>query len=122
MAKTTPAVKAFISAYDSKPFAYQNLDDAIEAICCGTSFRSLILALVNSPAFSEELSKEFAEADAIAGLSACRNLRSCLNFSISRFFGLLAEVITAFDPSAGAEWKTFSNRVNQSNLDRKSVV
>ena len=122
MAKTTPAVKAFISAYDSEPFAYQNLDDAIEAICCGTSFRSLILALVNSPAFSDELGKEFAEADAIAGLSACRSLRSCLNFSISRFFGLLAEVITAFDPDSGTEWTTFANRVHQSNLGASKLL
>ncbi|MEL7508314.1 MAG: sedoheptulose 7-phosphate cyclase [Cyanobacteria bacterium J06554_1] len=122
MAKTTPAIKAFISAYDSKPFAYQNLDDAIEAVCCGTSFRNLILALVNSPAFSKELGKEFAEADAIAGLSACRSLRSCLNFSISRFFGLLAEVITAFDPASGAEWTTFANRVNQSNLGASKLL
>ncbi|MEO0395147.1 MAG: sedoheptulose 7-phosphate cyclase [Cyanobacteria bacterium P01_A01_bin.137] len=122
MAKTTPAVKAFISTYDSEPFAYQNLDDAVEAVCCGTSFRSLILALVNSPAFSEELGKEFAEADAIAGLSACRSLRSCLNFSISRFFGLLAEVITAFDPSAGAEWMTFASRVHQSNLGASKLL
>ena len=99
MANTTPAVKAFISAYDSAPLAYQNLDDAIEAICCGESFRSLILALVNSPAFSEELGKEFEAADAIAGLSACRNLRSCLNLSLGRFFGLLAEVIAAFPNS-----------------------
>ncbi|MEM9482264.1 MAG: sedoheptulose 7-phosphate cyclase [Cyanobacteria bacterium P01_F01_bin.116] len=122
MANTTLAFKAFISAYDNAPMALQNLDDAIEAICCGESFRNLILSLVNSPAFSDELGQEFATADAIAGLSACRSLRSCLNFSISRFFGLLAEVITAFDPSAGAEWSTFANRVHQSNLGGNKLL
>ena len=116
MADTTLAFKAFISAYDSNAMAHQNLDDAIEAVCCSESFRSLILALVNSPAFSEELGKDFAAADAIAGLSACRSLRSCLNFSISRFFGLLTEVITAFDEPIGAEWSTFADRVHQSNI------
>lgn len=122
MSKTTPAVQAFISAYDSKPLAYQNLDSAIETICCGKFFRDLILALVNSPAFSEELGQEFASADAIAGLSACRSLRSCLNFSTSRFFGLLAEVIAAFDQAAGAEWTTFATRVHQSNLGASKLL
>ncbi|EKV02187.1 3-dehydroquinate synthetase [Leptolyngbya sp. PCC 7375] len=122
MANTPPAVKAFISAYDSEPLAYQNLDGAIEAVCCGEVFRSLILALVNSPAFSEELGKEFEAAGAIAGLSACRSLRSCLNFSISRFFGLLAEVISAFDQTAGEEWSTFANRVHQSNLGGSKLL
>ncbi|MEM1252794.1 MAG: sedoheptulose 7-phosphate cyclase [Cyanobacteria bacterium P01_H01_bin.21] len=122
MANTTPAVKAFISAYDSAPLAYQNLDDAIEAICCGESFRNLILALVNSPAFSKELGKEFEAADAIAGLSACRSLRSCLNFSLGRFFELLAEVISAFDQTAGEEWHTFANRVHQSNLGASKLL
>lgn len=122
MANTTPAVQAFISAYDSAPLAYQNLDDAIEAVCCSKSFRDLILALVNSPAFSKELGQEFAEADAIAGLSACRSLRSCLNFSISRFLGLLAEVITAFDQAAGEEWSIFANRVHQSNVGASKLL
>lgn len=122
MAKTTLAVKAFISAYDSESFACPSLDDAIEAICCGSSFRSLILSLVNSPAFSEELGKEFSEAGAITGLSACRSLRSCLNFSISRFFSLLAEVIAAFDASAGEEWHQFANRVHQSNLGASKLL
>ncbi|MEM7794259.1 MAG: sedoheptulose 7-phosphate cyclase [Cyanobacteria bacterium P01_C01_bin.118] len=122
MANTTLAFKAFISAYDNAPMALQNLDDAIEVICCGESFRNLILSLVNSPAFSEELGQEFAAADAIAGLSACRSLRSCLNFSISRFFGLLTEVIAAFDAPAGAEWGTFANRVHQSNLGGSKLL
>ncbi|MEM6251547.1 MAG: sedoheptulose 7-phosphate cyclase [Cyanobacteria bacterium P01_D01_bin.156] len=119
---TTLAVKAFISSYDSEPLTYKNLDDAIEAVCCRASFRELILAFVNSPAFSEELGKEFAAADAISGLSACRSLRSCLNFSISRFFGLLAEVISAFNTDAGTEWSTFANRVHQSNLGGNKLL
>ena len=122
MANTIPAIKAFISAYDSDPLAYQNLDDAIESVCCSESFRNLILALVSSPAFSEELGKEFEAADAIAGLSACRSLRSCLNFSISRFFSLLAEVITAFNQSAGTEWHTFADRIHQSNLGASKLL
>nr|WP_326520976.1 sedoheptulose 7-phosphate cyclase [Leptothoe kymatousa] len=77
---------------------------------------------MNSPAFSEELGKEFAAADAIAGLSACRSLRSCLNFSIGRFFGLLAEVISAFSPDAGTEWTQFATRVHQSNVGGNKLL
>ncbi|MBX2865616.1 MAG: sedoheptulose 7-phosphate cyclase [Leptolyngbyaceae cyanobacterium MAG.088] len=116
MAKTTLAVQAFISAYDSTSLVSQKLDDAIEVMCCSKSFRSLILALVHSPAFSEELGKEFEVAGAIAGLSACRSLRSCLNFSIGRFFGLLAEVISAFDQTVGEDWNKFANRIHGSNF------
>ena len=57
---------------------------------------------------------------AIAGISACRSLRSCLNFSLGRFFGLLAELISAFDPIEGIHWYAFSNRVYESGVsDRK---
>jgi len=61
------------------------------------AFKDLLLALIDSAAFSEELGKEFAAASAIQGLSACRRLRSCLHHSLRSFFSLLAEMISAFE-------------------------
>lgn len=116
MANTIPSVKAFIAAYDPAVLGLSSLEDALEQICCSNDFRHLLLALIGSPAFSAELGQEFAAADAIAGLSACRSLRSSLNFSTGRFFGLLAELTAALDESAGADWGRFADRIHQSNL------
>ena len=117
---TTAAIDAFISEQDAEPLSYSRIESSLEAITTATSFSQLILSLVEAPAFSETLGEEFAKANAITGISACRSLRSCLNFSIGRFFGSLAELISAFNPAKGNQWYAFSNRVYQSDLgDRK---
>ena len=116
MTKTTSAIKAFIAKYDGETLADRNLDLAVEAICCSEHFRSLLLSLINSPAFSQQLGQEFAAIGAVKGLSACRRLRSCLNLSLSSFFGLLSELISAFDEAIGAEWYVFADRVYISDL------
>ena len=122
MTKTTSAVQAFIATYDSKPLATQDLERAVEAICCSTQFRDLLLSLIDSKAFSEELGREFASVGAIPGLSACRKLRSCLNTSLSSFFGLLAELTAAFDMAAGTQWTAFANRVHQSDMKSEKLL
>ncbi|WP_036798727.1 sedoheptulose 7-phosphate cyclase [Pleurocapsa sp. PCC 7319] len=122
MTKTTLAVKAFISTYDCEPLAYQNLDNAVEAICCSEQFRSLLLSLISSPAFSEELGKEFATVGAVESLSACRKLRSCLNLSLSNFFGLLAELCSSFDEAAGTDFTLFANRIHQSEISNCKLL
>lgn len=122
MTKTTLAVKAFIETHSIEPLAYQDLDCAVEAICCSPEFKSLLLSFINSPAFSQELGEEFAAADAIQGLSACRSLRSCLNISLSRFFSLLTELISAFDPVRGAQWSVFADRMHRSNLGSNKLL
>ncbi len=122
MTKTTSAVKAFIVTYDSEILAYQNLGNAVEAICCSEQFRTLLLALINSPAFSQELGEEFATVNAIEGLSACRNLRSSLNLSLSNFFGLLKQLIAAFDMTAGIEWSAFADRIHKSSLGTEKLL
>ena len=122
MTKTTSAVKAFISAHDCEPLAYENLENAIEAICCSEQFRSLLLSLIDSPAFAKELGEEFAKAGAVKGLSACRKLRSCLNLSLSNFFGLLAELILAFDETVGAEWYAFANKIHSTELGKTKLL
>ena len=117
---TTAAIDAFIAKQDAEPLTHKSVGSSLETITTNPSFNSLILSLVEAPAFSETLGEEFAKTDAIAGISACRSLRSCLNFSIGRFFGLLAELISAFEPTKGTQWYAFSNRVYQSDLsDRK---
>ncbi len=122
MTNTTSAVKAFIFRHDCEPLALQNLENALEAICCNEQFRNLLLALINSPAFSQELGTEFAVVDAVKGLSACRKLRSCLNLSLSNFFGLLAELFSAFDEAVGKEWYTFANKIHSTELGRIKLL
>ncbi len=122
MTKTISAVKDFISTYDCEPLAYQNLHNAVEAICCNQQFRSLLLAFINSPAFSKELGKEFATVDAVKGLSAARKLRSCLNLSLSNFFGLLAELLAAFNEAVGTEFSEFANRIHRSKLASSKLL
>ena len=122
MTKTTSAVKAFISKHDCEPLTCQNLDNAVETICCSEQFKSLLLALIDSPAFSQELGVEFAEAGAVKGLSACRKLRSCLNLSLSNFFGLLAELLSTFDEAVGKDWYEFANRIHPSELGKVKLL
>ncbi|MGF1524540.1 MAG: sedoheptulose 7-phosphate cyclase [Leptolyngbyaceae cyanobacterium] len=122
MTKTTSAVQAFIATYDSEPLASQDIERAVEAVCCSNQFRDLLLSLINSKAFSEELGREFASAGAIQGLSACRKLRSCLNTSLSSFFGLLAELTAAFDMAAGIQWSAFADRVHQSDIRAEKLL
>ncbi|OKH11998.1 sedoheptulose 7-phosphate cyclase [[Limnothrix rosea] IAM M-220] len=116
MSKTTQAIEKFIKEFETESLAYPKLEESIEAICASDKFKNLLLALINSPAFSPELGAELAEAGAVAGISACRNLRSGLNFSLSRFFGFFAEMITAFDESLGNKWHKFADRIHQSNF------
>ncbi|MEL6442119.1 MAG: sedoheptulose 7-phosphate cyclase [Cyanobacteria bacterium J06621_8] len=122
MTKTTSAVKAFISKHDCELLAYQNLHNAVEAICCDEQFRNLLLALINSPAFSKTLGTEFAEVDAVKGISACRKLRGCLNLSLSLFFGTLAELFAAFDEATGEDWYAFANKIHPSELGQTKLL
>ena len=122
MTKTTSAVKAFISKHDCEPLACQNLENAVETICSSQQFKSLLLSLIDSPAFAPELGTEFAEAGAVKGLSPCRKLRSCLNLSLSNFFGLLAELVSAFDATVGQDWYKFANRIHSSELGKIKLL
>jgi len=119
---TTVAINAFISQQDAKSLTNQSVENSIKAVFADPSFDRLILALVDSPAFSKALGEEFAEANAITGISACRSLRSCLNFSLGRFFGLLAKLLSAFDSAKGSQWYAFSNQVYQSELNERKLL
>ena len=122
MTRTITAVKGFISAYDVESLAVQNLDNAVKAICHSPEFKSLLLALIESPAFSQELGQEFSAAKSIEGLSACRRLRSGLNLSLNSFFSSLAELFSAFDQVVGVKWYTFANQLQQSSLGSQKLL
>lgn len=122
MTTTTSAVRAFIAAYDSQDLKSQDLEAAVERLACSADFRDLLLALIKTEAFSKELGQEFAMAGAIEGISACRKLRSCLNTSLSNFFGLLSELLSAFDSETGMAWSAFAGKVRQSSLASEKLL
>jgi len=122
MTKTSSTVKAFIRRCDYDPLTYQDLDQAVQVICGSADFRQLLLALIGTAAFSEELGQEFALAGAIQGLAACRRLRSSLNASLNTFFGLLAELASAFDVAAGVAWSQFADRIHTSDLGHEKLL
>lgn len=122
MAKTTSSVRTFIDSYDGEPLVYQDLNQAVDTICCSAQFKNLLLSLLENDAFSQDLGHEFALVGAIQGLSACRKLRGCLNLSLGSFFGLLAELLSAFDLTSGLQWSAFAARLLQSNLGRVRLL
>ena len=119
---TVAAIDEFISQQSIDSLTDSSVESSLENITDNASFDQLLLALVESPAFSQTLGEEFAKVDAIAGISACRSLRSCLNFSIGRFFSTLSELISAFNIQKGKQWYAFSNKVHQSRLSSKKLL
>ncbi|MEM6432693.1 MAG: sedoheptulose 7-phosphate cyclase [Cyanobacteria bacterium P01_D01_bin.115] len=122
MTSTTSAVKAFIAAYDSQSLVDKDLRHTTENLFSSSPFRELLLALINAPAFAPELGQEFAVADAIEGLAACRRLRSCLNSSLSQFSSLLSELLGAFDEAVGAIWSNWADQIRQSPLGQEKLL
>jgi len=122
MPKTVSAIATFIDQYNRAALIQPDLDAAVKEICSSDRFRQLLISLVQAPAFSPELGTEFAQAQAVSGISTCRSLRSALNFTLSRFFGLLTELISAFNPDAGAQWSIFANRIYPSSLGEQKLL
>ncbi|EDX85523.1 3-dehydroquinate synthase domain protein [Synechococcus sp. PCC 7335] len=115
--------QAFIAHQKAKPLATtSSLENDLRSLFSTEAFNNLILTLINSPAFSANLGEEFAAVEAIAGISACRSLRSCLNFSLGQFFITLAELFSAFDSATGEQWYALANRVLQSDLNDVKVL
>jgi 3-dehydroquinate synthase len=118
-----PTFKAFVSSQNAEPLANtSHLEDDLNSLFSTEEFNNLIITLIESPAFSEDLGKELAAAGAIAAISACRSLRSCLNFSLGRFFLTLAELISAFDAPVGKRWHAFADRVLSSYFSSQKVL
>ncbi len=99
-----------------------DIETVVERVCSSESFQHLVVALINSSAFSEALGEEFAAAGAVAGISTCRCLRSCLSFSLSHFFGSLAELLSAFDSPIGNRWYAFANKIHHADLGDEKLL
>ncbi len=127
---TTATIQSFISAQATEALAEplsqritpQNITTRTDNVLASKSFETLLLALIDAPAFSEELGQEFSAADAVAGISTCRSLRSALNFSLSRFFNSIAELVLAFDADQGQAWRKFAVEVSHSELRDEKLL
>lgn len=122
MTTTVSAISTFIDAHGTDDQPQHELSEGIENLCCSEPFKQLLLSLVSAPAFSTELGKEFAAANAVDGIAACRSLRSALNFSLGRFFGLLAELVAAIDEQAGSRWQQLANRLYLAELGERKLL
>jgi 3-dehydroquinate synthetase len=122
MTKTIAAVRAFIETFDSQPLAHGDLDRAIDSVCFSPRFKDVLLALVETDAFSPALGQEFAAAGAIQGLAPCRKLCSGLNSPLGSFFHLFAELLSAFNLAVGMEWKVFAARVQPSPRGQRRLL
>jgi 3-dehydroquinate synthase len=121
MTKTLSAVRAFIDAFDSSLLA-DEVDQALHAVCFSPCFKDLLLALVETKAYSPELGQQFAAAGAIRGLAPCRRLRSGLNAPLGGFFHLLSELLSSFNLAVGLTWSQFAVRVQQSSRSQQRLL
>ena len=127
MTKTVAAIATFIhtskqSSQIRSALTNPDLNAALQTICETQAFQSLLLALIESPVFSVELSQEFAAANVVTGLSACRNLRSSLSFSLDHFFSTLAQLISAFDQPLGCEWTAFADKIHPAQQGQQKLL
>lgn len=123
MTKTiSTAVRAFVNIFDSTLLADEDLNHVLDTVCFNSSFKDLLLSLIENDAYAPELGQQFAAAGAIAGLAPCRRLRSALNTPLGSFFSLLSELLSAFDSAIGLDWAEFATRVQQSTLAHRRLL
>lgn len=116
-------LQAFVSSQNIEPLtSTSSVENDLQSLFSTERFNNLILTLIDTAAFSESLGKELTAAGAITGISSCRSLRSCLNFSLGRFFLTLAELLCAFDPDVGERWHVLADRVLQSNFSDQKLL
>ena len=113
------SINAFLNSRKAASLADVSLTKAVNTLLASEEFRVFLLALVEAPAFSPQLSREFAAAGAVAGISACRMLRGSLNLSLGRFFTLLGQLFASFSSShqtlvKESDWRLFADRVQTS--------
>ncbi len=112
MSNTVSSIRAFLGSYNSSLLVSGHTKSTLDMLVASDDFRVLILALVNSSAFSRELGQQFAEADAVTGISACRMLRSAFNLPLGQLFQLLAQLFAAFRVQEPDDaWFTFADRI-----------
>lgn len=107
---------SFINSFDHAVLQGTNTRQQLDDIFGSTEFQDLLVALSSAPAFSLSFGKQFADAQAVEGISACRVLRGSLNLPVQHFFALLGQLLSAFKAPAMAEnvshlWRQFAVKV-----------
>ncbi len=126
---TVTAIESFIAQFDHGVINTSDVEGSLDAIFRDVQFQRLLVALAESPAFSPGLGRQFALANAVQGISACRMLRGSLNLTLQRYFELLAQLLRAFDRASGPSsplhvWRLFSDELQAAEdiCDIKLVV
>ena len=120
MQTTVSSISDFIARYDRSGLRGPQLSARLAGLFGNTDFQRLLTALVEAPAFSAELGREFSQAQAVEGIAPCRMLRGAINLPLLRFFALLAQLLAVFakdvpGETLGADWSTFADRIHQSD-------
>ena len=86
MSEIIPSIKKFAKGCDAAIFDSGDILKAVEALTSDDNFKQMLLTFTNMPAFSRVLGREFADKNAVTGISACRILRGSLNLPMGQFF------------------------------------
>ena len=110
---TVPSIERFLRAYDVASLTSGDVEQSLDTLVESDEFKMLLIALIEAPAFSRELGREFAAAGAVKGISACRMLRTSMNLTLGQFFVLLSQMFSAFSVAAdkNAAWHEFADRI-----------
>nr|WP_298414550.1 sedoheptulose 7-phosphate cyclase [uncultured Halomonas sp.] len=118
----TPITDRLIELMNSQALtgpASSDLKASLKTLGESESFEQLLRTLTEAPAFSDELGADFAAAQAVEGISACRMLRGALNLPLGQFFVLLGRLFEALDSTEGKQkarspWSEFANQIMHS--------
>lgn len=107
---------SFINSFNHAVLQGTNTRQQLDDVFVSTEFQDLLVALSSAPAFSLSFGKQFADAQAVEGISACRVLRGSLNLPVQHFLALLGQLLSAFKAPAMAEnashlWRQFAVKV-----------
>lgn len=111
MSQITESIREFVRKIDPNQFIISSTEVQLDELLSQNLFKSLLVSLTQTEAFSKELGEEFTAVGAIDGISACRKLRSSFNLKLKEFFALLAEVTYALDQDKGSSWKQLSESI-----------
>lgn len=118
MTSTTFQLRELMRSPDLREPSSTDVRESLAALTRSESFRDLLHTLIQAPAFSVELGKDFADAGAVTGISPCRMLRGALNLPLGQFFVLLGRLFEALDQTEHTEagrapWSAFADAIMQ---------
>lgn len=116
MTTTVSKLRELRSSRELSQPASGDVAGSLAALFESDAFDDLLRTLIDAPAFSFDLGAEFADADAVPGITPCRMLRGCLNLPLGQFFVLLGRLFealdgTAADQRAASPWSAFADAV-----------